>query len=201
VTAKPDPDRPGSSDVTQMLRAAAQGDDAAASHLFPLVYDELRALAGGYFRRERSDHTLQPTAVVHEAYLRLIGADDASFGSRAHFFAVAATAMRRILVNHAKTRGREKRGGGRGRVEFNDNLSGPVSSASDLDLVALDQALTRLAQLDAQKARVVEMRFFGGMTIDETARFLGISDRTVRRDWTFAKAWLRGELQRDGAAP
>ena len=201
MSQSPDPDQSGHDDVTRILHAAARGDDRAASELFPKVYEELRALAGGYFRRERSDHTLQPTALVHEAFLRLVRDEDASFDSRAHFFAVAATAMRRILVNHAKSRGREKRGGGRARAPFDENLADSAAIPSDgVDLVALDEALVRLSELDAQKARIVELRFFGGMTIEEAARALGVSPRTVRRDWTFAKAWLRGELEREEGA-
>lgn len=178
-----------------ILVAATDGDASAADRLLPLVYDELRNLASHYLRRERADHTLQATALVHEAYLRLVNPSDLKFENRAHFFSIAATAMRRILVNHAKTRGRAKRGGDRGRIEFDENLA--ESGVRKLDLVALDEAMNRLGEMDPQKARIVEMRFFGGLTENEIAGAIGISTRSVRRAWVFARSWLRGELSRD----
>ncbi len=189
-----------SDDATRMLLDAGNGDSIAAEQLLPLVYDELRQLAERQLRLERPGHTLQPTALVHEAWLRLIDQTRVHWQNRAHFLAIAATAMRRILVNHAKARASLKRGG-----EGHDRLRVPldqlVDSLSDhADLAALDEALKRLAELDPQQARVVEMRFFGGLTVDEVAKSLELSPRTVHRDWAMARAWLRGELLKGGEA-
>lgn len=185
------------SDVTVLLTAACEGDSSAAGELLPLVYDELRAMAARHLRAERSGHTLQPTALVHEAYLKLVDQSRVQWRGRAHFMAVAATAMRRILVNHAKARGRLKRGGppaGRERVALDDAVDSFEHRAVDLE--ALDEALERLATMDAVQARIVELRFFGGLSVEETAETLGISTRTVHREWDLAKAWLRGEVSK-----
>jgi RNA polymerase sigma factor (TIGR02999 family) len=178
------------SDVTRLLEAAAGGDRKAASDLLPLVYDELRRLAAAKLANEAPDHTLQPTALVHEAYLRLIG--DQQFDGRGHFFAAAAEAMRRILVNHARDRNRLKRGGGRRRVDL-DRLTG-LAAASDDDLLGLDDALGRLAKDYPAVAELVKLRFFGGMTMGESAEALGLPRRTADRHWSFARAWLADAL-------
>jgi len=157
------------------------------------VYQELHRLAHHYMRRERAAHTLQTTALVHEAYLRLAAVDRMQFRDRAHFIAMAATMMRRILVDHARALGRDKRGGGISVTSLQD---GAVEPPPNVDLIALDEALERLAAVDAQQAHIVELRFFGGLTIDETAALLGVSAKTVKREWAIAKAWLYGELTR-----
>lgn len=181
-------------DVTALLDAASNGDDSAAGRLFPIVYEELHRLASAYMRNERPDHTLQPTALVNEAYLRLIKPDSAGLGfeNRRHFVATAAVAMRRILINHAKARGAVKRGGGQAALALDDVAAAFADRA--LDLVALDEALGRLAQLDAQQARLVELHFFGGMSFDECAAHLGLSARTVFNEWAHARAWLHSQL-------
>ena len=166
--------------------------DAAAS-LMPLVYAELRRLARQYLQRERGDHTLQPTALVHEAYLRFAGQKQAQWKNRSQFFAVASQLMRRILVDHARAHRAEKRGGDLQRIELNEGLLQPEERAANL--LALDDALTELATIDARKSRVVELRFFGGLTVEETAEAMGLNSATVRRDWTFAKAWLHRALR------
>ncbi len=182
----------GRSDVTQILRRASDGDDSAVNRLMPLVYDELRALAESYLRQERSDHTLQATALVHEAYVRLIKQEDVEWQNRAHFFAVAAQAIRRILVDHARGHNRIKRGGDRERVQLEDDLV--LSDSRDLDLIALDEGMKKLAKLNSRQAQIVELRFFGGLSLKEVANFLGVSPRTVDGDWSMARAWLRREL-------
>ncbi len=178
--------------ATRMLAAMGQGDSAAAAKLLPLVYDELRALAARSLRRERPDHTLQPTALVHEAFLRLIHQHDAEYHSRTHFFAVAAQIMRRILVDHARTHHYQKRGGGAEHLPLLDPLIGGVERSRDM--IALDDALTALAQIDSRKARVVELRFFAGLGVEEIAEVLDVSSDTVMRDWKLARAWLVREL-------
>jgi RNA polymerase sigma-70 factor, ECF subfamily len=183
---------PASQDITVLLGKAADGERGAFDALLPAVYQELHALAERYLRHERSDHTLQTTALVHEAYLKMVDQRDARWQNRAHFFAVAAMAMRRILVNHAKSTGRIKRGGGRGRIPLED--AAIVAPEADVDLVALDEALTRLAAFDERKSRIVELRFFGGMSVEETAEVMSIAPATVKRDWTMAKAWLLREV-------
>ena len=183
-----------SGDVTRLLVAWSQGDEGALDTLLPLVYSELREMAHRYLGRERRDHTLQPTAVVHEAFLRLIKQRRVDWKSRSHFFAVAAQAMRRILVDHARARAADKRGGGQTLIALDAAPSGETPRA--VDLIALDDALGRLEKLDRTKASVVEMRFFGGLTIDETAEALGASPSTVKRDWTLARAFLYRELTR-----
>lgn len=175
-------------DVTQLLASASAGDRQALDQLLPLVYDELRALAGGMMLHERPDHTLQPTALVHEAYRKLVDQTRAQWQDRAHFFAVAAQVIRRILVDHARGHDRVKRGGGRSKLALDEGL---VAAYENLvDLVALDEALEKLAVSQPQQARIVEMRFFSGLTIDETAAVLRISTATVERDWRYARAWL-----------
>jgi RNA polymerase sigma factor (TIGR02999 family) len=187
------------SDVTRLLDAAAAGDRRAAADLLPLVYDELRKLAAARLAAESPDQTLQPTALVHEAYLRLVGpADAARWDSRGHFFAAAAEAMRRILVDAARRKRRERHGGGRDRVSLDD--AQPATPDPRHDLLALDDALTRLAGEDPQAARLVELRYFAGLSVPEAAETLGISPRTADRVWAFARAWLHRDLT-DGAAP
>jgi RNA polymerase sigma factor (TIGR02999 family) len=174
--------------VTQILNDLRRGEPHAADRLLPLVYDELRALARRYFGQERPGHTLQPTALVHEAYVRLVGEAEAGWEDRAHFFTVAARAMRRILVDHARVRGAVKRGGLARRQPFE---AAELSAARpDEYVVALDEALVDLAEFDPHLARLVELRFFGGLTVDETAAVLGASASTVKREWTIAKGWL-----------
>lgn len=182
--------------VTMLLVRAGSGDRKATDELLPLVYEELKDLAANHLAGERRNHTLQPTALVHEAYMRLVGPGDVTWENRAHFFGAAAKAIRRILTDHARARDSAKRGGGRERVPIEGlQLEAPEST---LNLVALDGALDRLAQLDAQKARVVELRFFAGLTAEETALALGISLSTVGRDWQFARVWLQRELSKGG---
>ncbi len=180
-------------ELTQILQDARGGDEAAANRLLPLVYDELRLLAGSYFRNQNSDHTLQPTALVHEAYVRLINSDTAAWNDRAHFFAVAATAMRQILIDHARRKGADKRGGNWKQVSM-DDASDRADFGSNLDLLALDDAMQRLSEKSPRKAQVVELRVFGGLTCDETAAVLGISSKAAEADWYGARAWLRREL-------
>ena len=179
--------------VTQLLQRASAGDDQARAALFDVLYDELRRLAEAAMRRERPDHTLQPTALVHETYVRL--ADDSGrFENRAHFFGVAASAMRRVLVDHARARGAQKRGGGEAPLNLDDLDNLPGVPAAGVDLVALDDALSRLAALDPRQAQVVELRFFGGLSVEETAALLALSPRTVKREWQLARAWLKRAL-------
>jgi RNA polymerase sigma-70 factor, ECF subfamily len=178
-------------DVTQLLGDLSAGDDSAAGRLLPLVYDELHRLAGAYFAQERSDHTLQPTALVHEAFLRLVHEPDSRWESRMHFYRVAAQAMRRVLVNHARDRDRLKRGGGRHATETGDIDS---LAAHEPDYVALDVALEKLGRLDSRKEQIVQLRYFGGFSIEDTARAMDISPAQVKRDWTTARAFLLREL-------
>lgn len=187
-----------SADVTQILKRASDGDDSAVNRLMPLVYDELRALAESYLQTERPDHTLQATALVHEAYVRLIKQEDVEWQNRAHFFAVAAQAIRRILVDHARGHQRAKRGGDRQRVCLDEDEV--ITEERGLDLLALDEAMEKLAGLNERQSRIVELRFFGGLTAKEVAEVLGVSSRTVDGDWGMARAWLRRELWR-GAQP
>ncbi len=172
--------------------ARARGDTAGLDALIPLVYDELHALAARYLRRERPDHTLQPTALVHEAYMRLTGQRSVDWTNRAQFFAVAAETMRRILVNHALAHRAAKRGGGATPVTLDD--AADAAAEPDVDVVALDEALTALAALDPRQARVVELRYFAGLSIEETAEVLDVSPATVKREWSMARAWLRRAL-------
>lgn len=180
------------SDVTQILQQIEAGSPSAAEHLLPLVYDELRKLAAAKMAREAPDHTLQATALVHEAYLRLVGGHDARhYNDRRHFFAAAATAMRRILVDAARSKHTQKRGGDR-PIE---HLAEVVESTGNEELLALDEALNRLALEDPLKARIVELRYFAGLTGDQMAEVLGISPSTVDRHWTFARAWLQTQVR------
>jgi len=186
-------------DVTVLLARAREGDAGAATRLLPLVYDQLRALAASYMRRERPDHTLQPTALVHEAFLKLVGVGGAAAArDRTHFLALAARAMRQILVDHVRARRCEKRGGGLDRVTLEDTLGVTGSDGSRLDLLDLDRALDRLAELDERQSRMVELRFFAGLDGAEVAAALGLSERTVRADWRMARAWLKRELRGGG---
>ncbi len=183
------------SDVTRILSAIQQGDTSAAEQLLPLVYDELRKLAARKLAQEKPGQTLDATALVHEAYLRLVG--NQHFHSRRHFFAAAVEAMRRILLNRARDKKRLKRGGGRRRVDLDQ-----VQMALDTDgdqLLALDEALTQLSLEDAAAAELVNLRFFAGFTLKETARLLGLSQRTAERQWTYARAWLYARMRRDGS--
>jgi len=186
-------ERPAREDVTVLLGQLTQGDGGAASKLIPLVYGELRRLAGGYMRRERSDHTLQPTALVHEAYLKLVEQRSVDWQGRAHFFGIAAQMMRRILIDHARGHLREKRGAGEKPVPLDEALV--FAPEQSLELVRVDQSLERLAQIDPRQSKIVELRFFGGLTVEQTAEVLGISPKTVKRDWSVAKAWLHGDLK------
>ncbi len=179
-------------EVTQLLEAIGHGSRQAVDKLFPLVYTELRGLAADLMLAERRGHTLQTTALVHEAYLRLVGQQTIGWRSRMEFFGVAAKAMRRILVDHARMTRSKKRGGGAPRIELDDAIA--RLEETSIDLVALDEALEKLAQIDARKSRVVELRFFGGLTAGETAQLLNCPLRSVERDWTMAKAWLRAEI-------
>jgi RNA polymerase sigma-70 factor (ECF subfamily) len=181
-------------DVTELLMAWGNGDQDALSRLMPLVYDELHRLAEGYMRREHAGHTLQTTALLNEAYIKLVDSSRVRWQNRAHFFAVAAQLMRRILVDFARNRRYQKRGGDWRQVTLGEGLG--VVTNVDSDLVALDEALQELAKLDPRKARVVELRFFGGLSLEEAAEALKISTDTVGRDWRAAKAWLKRELKR-----
>jgi len=180
------------SEITDLLDQMSGDDPRATSELMERVYAELHRLAAGYMRRERGDHTLQTTALVHEAYLRLIGQRDIAWQNRSHFLGVAAQMMRRVLVDHARAHLCRRRGGLQKKVSLDEMCISPRTHSADL--VALDEALTRLAQTDARQAEIVELRFFGGLTTEETARTLGISTKTVNRDWLVAQAWLRGEI-------
>ncbi len=181
-------------EVTRMLIDGSKGDQEAVAALMPLLYDELNRLARRYLRRERPDHTLQATALVHEAYLRLVDQTHLQWQSRAHFLSLAADAMRRILVDHARAHRAAKRGGDYFKLSLDEALHWPEARA--VGLVALDDALRSLAAFDPQKSRIVELRFFGGLTVEETAHVLGLSKPTVERGWHIAKMWLHRELQK-----
>ena len=182
-------------DISRLLRQWSEGNRAALDELLPLVYDELHRQAARYLRRERAGHTLQTTALIHEAYLRLIDQRGVQWQSRTHFFAIAAQMMRRVLVDYARAKHREKRGGADERLPL-EAATLVAAGEQSVDLMALDEALTRLAALDEQQARVVELRYFGGLSLEETAEALHISRATAARDWDVAKAWLRRELTR-----
>ena len=188
---------PTQAQITDLLVAWGDGDQAALERLFPLVYDELRRLAAFYLRRERSDHTLQPTALVNEVYLRLVDQRRVGWQNRAQFFGVAAQMMRRILVSHARSRHAAKRGGSDQRITLQDELA--VTDQRDVNLLALDDALTKLEAIDPEKSKLVELRFFSGLTVPETAEVMSISPRTVDRQWQTAKAWLYREIARSSA--
>lgn len=181
-------------EISQLLDRWARRDPSARDRLVPLVYEELRRVAHRYMSGERSGHTLQTTALVNEAYLRMAGVDRMQWRGRAHFFAMAATLMRRILVEHARERARQKRGGGMSITSLGDrDVAGPEP---EIEVMALDEALSKLAAIDEQQSRIVELRFFGGLTVEDTAEALGISAATVGREWVSAKAWLHHELTR-----
>ncbi|MCU1383075.1 MAG: polymerase sigma factor SigL [Acidobacteria bacterium] len=186
------PAPPAREHISRLLQAWTRQDPAARDALVPIVYDELHRLAHHYMRTERAGHTLQTTALVNEAYLRLADVDRLEWNDRAHFFAMAATMMRRILVDHARAHARDKRGGGVVMTSLDADLAAPVG---EVDVLALDQALERLAQIDPRQARLVELRYFAGLTIDEAAEALHISSGTLKREWVIAKAWLYRELQ------
>ena len=179
-------------DITALLHRVAGGDRSAAGEVVPLIYDELRRLAVHFMARERPDHTLQTTALVHEAYFRLVDQRQASWNNRAHFYGAAAGVMRRILVDHARARRAEKRGGGARQVPLEDALGAATEHPEEV--LRLDMALTRLAELSPRQVRVVELRFFGGLSVEETAAALAVSPKTVKRDWNVARAWLHREL-------
>jgi RNA polymerase sigma-70 factor, ECF subfamily len=181
-----------SREADDLLAAVTDGDNSRLPQLVELVYNDLRRLAQHYMQQERVGHTLQPTALVHETFLKLVNQQHVDWRSRSHFFAIGAQAMRRILVTHAKHKGRIKRGGGRRQLSLDDALT--ISSESDEDVLALDHAIEKLAAIDSQQARIVELRFFGGMSVEETAAAMGLSKRTVEREWTGVRAWLRREL-------
>lgn len=183
---------PREDEITQILAELDSTDHEAMAKLLPLVYSELRALSASHLRSERPDHTLQPTALVHEAYIRLVGSNPVHCQNRAHFFRLAAKTMRRILINHAEQHRARKRGGGK-RSESLTQVQ-PATGGDPVDVLALNEALADLAKIGKQKARIVELRYFAGCTIDETAETLGISTATVERDWRFARAWLRNQL-------
>jgi RNA polymerase sigma factor (TIGR02999 family) len=182
-------------EVTLLLRAWGEGDALALDRLAPIIYQELHRIARGYMARERPNHTLQTTALVNEAYVRLIDVRRVSWQDRAHFFAVCARAMRRILVDHARSRGYQKRGGGQEALQLDEAMT--VDGSPGAGILELDEALNRLAEIDPRKGQVVEMRFFGGLTVEETAEALKISPETVMRDWKLARAWLYRELSAD----
>lgn len=183
---------PSSNNVTQMLHDWSKGDQKVLDRLIPIVYEELRRQATRYLRRERPGHTLQTTALIHEAYIRLIDQKSVRWQNRAHFFAISAQLMRRILVDHARSRQAAKRGGSDIKLPLEEAMI--VSQGREVNLVALDEALERLAVIDPQQSRVVELRFFSGLSVEETAEVLGVSPRTITRDWNVAKAWLRREI-------
>jgi RNA polymerase sigma factor (TIGR02999 family) len=178
--------------ITHLLKEWSEGDQQALDELTPLVYEELRQQAARYLRKERPNHSLQATALINEAFLRLIDVKDVQWQNRAHFFAIAANLMRRILVDHARRRDAEKRGGSQVCLTLDEGLA--WANEPDVDLLAIDEALDRLAIIDEQQARIVELRFFSGLTVEETATALGVSPKTVKRDWSVARAWLKREI-------
>jgi RNA polymerase sigma-70 factor (ECF subfamily) len=184
---------PADHSVTRWLRALGEGDPRASEELWPLVYGELRRIATRAMRRERAGHTLQPTAVVHEAYLRLVDQDTATWQDRAHFFGIAARVMRQVLIDHARRRSRVKRGGDAQRLTL--ELAGELAMPEQPEISAVDGALISLEKVDPETARIVELRFFAGLTAGETAHVVGCSERTVMRRWSFARMWLYRELQ------
>ncbi|MGB7924211.1 MAG: sigma-70 family RNA polymerase sigma factor [Pyrinomonadaceae bacterium] len=179
--------------VTRLLIELTNGNRTAVDALLPLIYDELRSLASNYLRRERPDHTLQPTALVHEAYLRMVDQTQVNWQNRAHFFGVAAQMMRRILVDHARSHRAEKRGADFQKLSLDENIDKAVERSAEL--IALDEALRELAEVDEHKSRIVELRYFGGLSVEETAEVLGVSPVTVKRHWRMAKAWLFGRMK------
>lgn len=182
--------------VTSLLAELTRGNHEAVDALLPLIYDELRSLAANYLRRERPDHTLQPTALVHEAYLRLVDQTRVNWQNRAHFFGVAAQMMRRILVDYARARVAGKRGPDFQKLSLDENIDKAVEQSHEL--VALDEALQELAEIDEHKSRIIELRYFGGLSVEETAEVLGVTPVTVKRHWRMAKAWLYGRMRAEG---
>jgi RNA polymerase sigma factor (TIGR02999 family) len=183
---------PKPEEITQLLIKLSNGNRDAVDQLLPLIYDELKRLAGNYLRRERSGHTLQPTALVHEAYLKLVDINQVNWQNRAHFLGVAANQMRRILIDYARQHNAEKRGNEFQIIALDENID--KAAEQSLELIALDDALNELAKMDPEKAKIVELRYFGGLTTEETAEVLGVSPITVKRHWRMTKAWLYGEL-------
>ncbi len=183
--------------ITLLLGHIEDDRSRIADELFPLIYDELRAIAASFFQRQEPGHTLQPTAIVHDAYLRLVRQEDVEWTGRAHFFAVAAKAMRQILINHARDRRAVKRGGDWGRITLDEQLT--PATHRDLDIIALDEAMERLEEMDERQCRIVELRFFGGLTIEETGHVLDVSGSTVKSDWNMARSWLFDQLFGDAA--
>ncbi len=179
-------------EVTRIINQLAAGDRIPAEQLFCVLYDAFHKLANRYLRSERQGHTLSPTALVHEAYMKLVDQSRVEWQGKTHFFAVGAQVMRRILVDHARHRQRVKRGGGRARIQLSEDVA--LSPQRDEDVLAIDEALSKLAKVDPRQATIVEMRFFGGLSVAEVAEFLGVSKRTVEGEWTVARAWLRREL-------
>jgi RNA polymerase sigma factor (TIGR02999 family) len=194
VTPPPEHETPQPEEVTRLLIEWQNGDQQSLARLMPLVYTELKAIAGRYMSRETTGHTLQSTALVHEAYVRLVGQRSVRWQNRAHFFGIAGQMMRRILVDHARHQQRAKRGGPLPALSLDDAMAVTEPEAS-VDLIALDDALSALAAMDAHGARIVELRFFGGLTIEETAEVLGISTASVKREWATARAWLYRSMQ------
>jgi RNA polymerase sigma factor (TIGR02999 family) len=187
-------------DVTQLLVNWSKGDEAALEQLMPLVYGELRRLAGAYLRRERSNHTLQSTALVHEAFMRLVQQQDVQWRNRAHFYAIAAQMIRRILVDYARSQHAEKRGSGAIKLALDEAMAVPQVGA-DIDLLGLNDALDRLTELDERQGRIVELRFFAGLSIEETAEVMHLSPASIKREWQTARAWLFREMTRTPANP
>ena len=187
--------KPPPNEITERLIAWGAGDRAALDQLLPVVYQELRRMAGNYLRQENPGHTLQPTALVHEAWLRLINQARVNWRNRAQFFGVAAQMMRRILVDHAKAKHREKRGGDAVKLSLDDVIN--LSRERAAELLALDDALDELTRVDERKSRVIELRYFGGFSVEETAQILGVSPETVMRDWKLAKAWLYQQIRQE----
>lgn len=188
------------SNLTQLLIQYSDGSPEAMEKLLPAVYQELRKLAESYMRKEFSGHTLQPTALVHEAYFKLIDQNAVKWQNRAHFFGVAAQLMRRLLIDHARAKQAAKRGGSQAKISFDEGLHWAENEEQSQDILALDNALTKLTAMDARQGRVVELRYFGGLSIEETAEVLETSPATVKRDWALAKAWLFRELSNESAA-
>lgn len=186
-----DQQEPG--DITQMLLELTGDNRKAVDEILPLIYPELRKLAGTYLKKERENHTLQPTALVHEAYLKMIDQDRVKWQNRAHFFGIAARAMRRILMDHARKHKAGKRGGAGENISLEENFI-PLKREASAEFLALDEALDNLAKLDEMKARIVELRYFGGLSVEETAEVLNVSEITVKRHWRMAKAWLYGQI-------
>src|SRR5438477_491272 len=183
-------------DVTQLLAKWSGGDQAALDELLPLVYGELRRLASSYLRRERSNHTLQSTALVNEAFMRLVHQQDVQWKNRAHFFGIAAQMIRRILVDYARSQHAEKRGSGAVKLSLDEAMAVPQALGGDVDLLSLNDALERLAEMDERQSRIVELRFFAGLSIEETAEVMNLSPATIKREWQTARAWLFREMTR-----